>query len=207
MKAMLTAEERRKIRNRISRLTVDNGDHEEWEEGHCVMEIVNKVSGSKVMSDKPLSACAFSTELMIAINDSISDSARQELKKLVPFLVRSNSINSHRRAYWLIKTFCLYAASKSKAEAVQSDLVNIAAAIKRTTFSPPVKINSGVSPGVLNALDALDQSYCRPDLGGAGELFSEFLIKIQKEVPETVFVKDFICIMRRSLKMDLTSQD
>lgn len=203
---MLTAEERRKIRNKIARLTVDKGSHSYWSAGHCVMEIVSKVANQS-LTDRPHNVCPFTNSLMIHINDSVSGDVRQELKRLVPFLLESNDGNTLRRAWWLIRTFCLYASTKRKGLAAEN-LSQIAELIRTKNYDKALEISRVTDDQLTGAIIRVMNNYCERAGAYVGAFLTSAILDPYADLKkQTKFINEFICIVRRSLKIDIKHLD
>lgn len=218
---MLTARQRENIRRRVRKLTVDSGGHDTWDDGHCIMEIVNRVTTCHTVrvlgeekesefdnSDSPDSSCTFATGLMISINDAISDRNRQLLLKLVPWLAGSNDkwmpkrANSVVRARWLVRTFAAYAANERN----DDTFCEISHLIKTNDFKEASSLAATGKQSIHREFaTVINSSILSDKFTGSGAFLGEWLTKHFKNGKggEAKFVEDFIRIVKKSLTNNL----
>lgn len=202
---MLSAKERQKIRRKIKRLTVDYGAHDTFDDGSCVMEITAYAAGMKTCTDSPRIACEFVTPIMIQVNDKVSSNVRQELKALVPYLIGTRSrTKSMKRAYWLLQTFLLYAADKGfKQKETFTEYPSASTCAKASGFIKNREYDLAFSILPIDTCSILSNlnAGC---IAGAASGFVFFIDSLipKDEKAQMKFVKDFICIVKRSLMID-----
>lgn len=93
----------------LDHFTLDKGDHDSFENGHCAMELVSYLAGEN-FSDSPLCTCPVLATFVRSWNDRLPDEERNELlRDLLPRLIGTrDKAKQERRAMmaadWLVRT-------------------------------------------------------------------------------------------------------
>ncbi len=90
-------------------ITLDEGSHEDFTDGHCAMEVVSWLAGQG-FTDAPECASKVLRSFTINLNDTWNDTDRQRLIPFLPRLVGTASDGKDEaRSYlaldWLIRTY------------------------------------------------------------------------------------------------------
>ena len=90
-------------------ITLDKGEHDSFEDGHCAMEVVAWLAGEG-HTDAPECASRVLRTFTINLNDAWENGERQKLAPFLPRMVGTgNDGLDERRSYlaldWLIRTY------------------------------------------------------------------------------------------------------
>lgn len=93
----------------LDQITLDKGAHDDFDDGHCAMEVVAWLAGLG-HTDAPSCASPVLTTFTISLNDSWDEANRQRIKPFLPRMVGTrgdglDETRSYLALDWLVRTY------------------------------------------------------------------------------------------------------
>jgi hypothetical protein len=91
---------------KLPELHIDGGGHDEFEKGHCAMELVSWLAGEK-FSDRPSCTSPVLSSFLVRLNDGLPEDLRQELKPYLPRVIGTAGDGQDEARGWLAADFTI----------------------------------------------------------------------------------------------------
>jgi hypothetical protein len=85
---------------KLPELHIDGGAHDQFEKGHCAMELVSWLAGEK-FSDRPSCTSPVLSSFLVRLNDGLPEDLRQELKPYLPRVIGTAGDGQDEARGWL----------------------------------------------------------------------------------------------------------
>ncbi|MGZ4516405.1 MAG: hypothetical protein ACXVXN_00560 [Mycobacteriaceae bacterium] len=94
----------------LDTITLDHGAHDDFDDGHCAMEVVAWLAGEHNITDAPSCASRVLRTYTISLNDNWPEEQRQKLKPFLPRMVGTggdglDETRSYLALDWLVRTY------------------------------------------------------------------------------------------------------
>jgi hypothetical protein len=136
---------------KLPELHIDEGGHDEFEKGHCAMELVSWLAGEK-FSDRPSCTSPVLSSFLVRLNDGLPEDLRQELKPYLPRVIGTAGDGQDEARGWLAADFTIRTVLPTWLE-----LAGVEESAKALRELPPIDAKSitDAQPKVREIRDAM----------------------------------------------------